>query len=105
MAHAILWLPAAADDLEDISDYIGQRSPAYADAMIERILDAVDGLADFPTKGHPVADVRIAGVRLREVSVRPYRIIYRLRDERVVILAAIHGARLLRKALKGRRLG
>jgi len=49
--------------------------------------------------------VRIKGVELREVSVRPYRVIYRLRDDCVVVLGIIHGARLLRKAIRGRRMG
>lgn len=105
MAHAIIWLPEAAEDLQQISDFVAQTSPAYADSMIGRILDAVENLQPFPRIGHAVTEVRIKGVALRELAVPPYRVIYRLRDDRVVILAVIHGARLLRKAMRGRRLG
>ena|SRR5947207_12724355 len=104
MAHPIVWLPAAAQDLQDISDYIRQSSEAYADSMIDRILDDVEDLPPFPRKGHVVQDVRMTGVELREVSVRPYRVIYRLRHDRIVIIAIVHGARRLRPVLKGRRL-
>jgi hypothetical protein len=55
--------------------------------------------------GSAVREVRIKGVEFREVSVRPYRVIYRLRDDCVVLLSVIHGARLLRKAIRGRRMG
>ena len=105
MAHRIIWLPQAAQDLQEISDYISQSSPAYADSMIARIIDAVEGLEQFPLMGQRVLDVRVKGVELRELSARPYRIIYRIKDERVVVLAIVHGARLLRKAMRGRRLG
>jgi toxin ParE1/3/4 len=105
MAHPIIWLPQAAEDLQEISDYIGQSSPAYADSMIERIINAVERLEQFPLMGHRVLDVRIKGVELRELSARPYRIVYRVRDDRVVVLAIVHGVRLLRTALRGRRRG
>jgi plasmid stabilization system protein ParE len=72
--------------------------------MIGRVADAVDDLARFPGMGHAVTDVRIKGVPLREISVRPYRVIYRLRHDRVIILAVIHGSRRLRKALRDRPL-
>src|SRR5215210_7958135 len=103
MAHRITWLPAAAEDLQEISDYIGQTSRAYADGLIDRILDAVHGLARYPRRGPRVREVRIRGVELRETSVRPYRVIYRLRQDRVIVLGVIHGARLLRKAIRGRK--
>ena len=104
MAHRIIWLPAAAEDLQEISDYVGQTSQAYADSLIERVLDAVERLVDFPRMGPVVRDVRVKGVELREISVRPYRVIYRLRSHRVIILGVVHGARLLRKAIRGRRM-
>jgi addiction module RelE/StbE family toxin len=104
MAHPIVWLPQAAEDLQEISDYIGQHSPAYADGMIERILDAVERLEQFPLMGHRVLDVRVKGIELRELAAPPYRIVYRVHDEHVVVLAIIHGARILRKAMRGRRL-
>jgi plasmid stabilization system protein ParE len=104
MAHRIIWLPAAAQDLQEISDFVGQTSRAYADSLIERILDAVEDLTYFPGMGPVVREVRIKGIELRETSVRPYRVIYRLRHDRVMILGVIHGARLLRKAIRGRRM-
>ena len=104
MAHAIIWLLQAAQDLQGISDYIRAQSPAYADLMIERILDAVEDLGNFPNMGPRVTGVRHKGVLLRQLLVGPYRVIYRLKYDRVIILGVIHGARDLRKAMRGRRL-
>ena len=105
MAHPIIWLPEAAEDLQQIFDFVGQTSPAYSGSVIGRILDAVENLQQFPRMGHGVTEIRIKGVALRELAVPPYRVVYRLREDRVIILAVIHGARLLRKAMRGRRLG
>ena len=46
MAHRIIWLPAAAQDLEEIFGFISQTSRAYADSLIERILSAVEGVTN-----------------------------------------------------------
>jgi len=40
--------------------------------------------------------------RYRELIVRPYRIIYRVFDDRVEIIAVVHGARLLERAIASR---
>lgn len=101
---AVIWLKAAAQDLEDIWNYINSRSPAYASGMIGRIVQAVENLGHFPLMGHRVPDMKIKDVELREWVVHPYRIIYRVRDERVIILAVVHGARLLRRVMRGRPL-
>ena len=103
MAHAIIWLPQAAQDLQGISDYIGGQSPAYADTMIDRILDAVEGLERFPNMGPRLSGMRKKGVELRQLVVRPFRIVYRVKYDRVIIVAVVHGARDLRKSMRGRR--
>jgi plasmid stabilization system protein ParE len=53
--------------------------------------------------GSRVTAVRYKGVPLRQLLVGPYRVIYRLKYDRVNILGVIHGARDLRKAMRGRR--
>jgi addiction module RelE/StbE family toxin len=87
----IVWLPAAAEDLKEIHDYIGAQSQAYAGAVIDRIVAAIEDLSRFPRKGHRVADRSVRAMEVREWLVYPYRIVYRVRDEHVVVLAIIHG--------------
>jgi plasmid stabilization system protein ParE len=101
----IVWLPAAAEDLKEIHDYIGSQSQAYAGAMIDRIVAAIDDLSGFPRKGHPVDDPGVRGMEVREWIVHPYRVVYRTKYDHVVILAIVHGARQLGRVLKERPKG
>ena len=101
----IIWLPAAAEDLREIHEFIGSQSQAYADAMIDRIIVAVEDLSRFPRKGHRVEEPGVRRMEVRQWVVHPYRVVYRIREQRVIVLAIIHGARkmgpLLRKRPKG----
>ena len=88
----IIWSPSAAAELDAIRNYVATDSPRYADLIVRRILLAVERLTDFPDSGRIVPDRpdRI----LREVVVSPYRIVYRVRDETVEIVAVFHARRL-----------
>jgi plasmid stabilization system protein ParE len=101
----IVWLPPAAEDLKEIHDYIGAQSQAYAGAMIDRIVAAIEDLSRFPRKGHRIDDPSVRGMEVREWVVHPYRVVYRIKYEHVVILAIVHGARELRRILEERPRG
>lgn len=72
--------------------------------MVDRILHAIEDLSRFPRMGPVVPDVKLKGIELRERVVHPYRVIYRIKDNHLVVIAIIHGARLLGKSLRGRRM-
>ena len=76
-------------DLAEIEAGLGFDDAAAANRLHGRLLDACEGLADFPEKGR-----RAARSDMRElVTVRPYVIIYRLQRDAVVIFRIVHGAR------------
>jgi plasmid stabilization system protein ParE len=56
MAHQVVWLKAAVEDLEEISAYIAQDSPRYAGIVTEKILNAARDLADYPRMGSIVRE-------------------------------------------------
>lgn len=89
----VRWTASAEQDLKNIRDYIAHDSRLYADRMVQSVLASVEGLEVFPESGALVLDRRVRG--LREIFVRPYRIIYRILPECVEIMAVIHGARRL----------
>ena len=99
MACKIIWSPVSIGDLEGIHAYISQSSVGYADSMIGRIVERVELLADFPNLGPPINRKS----RLRKLSVRPYKVIYRVAPHHVEIVTVVHGARALNDLL--RRLG
>lgn len=89
----VRWTHQAAKDLEAIADYIGRDSPREAAAFVADVLSAVDRAGSFPLSGRRVPESDSPS--LREIILGNYRIIYRVRDEAVVILTIYHCARRL----------
>jgi toxin ParE1/3/4 len=89
----VTWSPRAVDDLQRIYDYIALDSRRAARAQVSRIRASVRRLASFPESGRSVPDLH--GTSFREVIVAPYRIVYIYRHEqnRVRVLAVVHGSR------------
>ena len=88
------WSPRSISDLEAIAAYISRDSPAYADIVVQRIVASVVRLASFPQSGRIVPE--FGRPDLREVIVRPYRVVYRVRQAAVEIATVVHAARLFR---------
>jgi plasmid stabilization system protein ParE len=59
--------------------------------MVERIVAAVSRLEHHPRSGRTVPEV--GEPSLREVVIRNYRVVYRLRRDVAEILTVFHGAR------------
>lgn len=93
MAHRVDWSPSALTDVEEIALYIERDSPLYAQAVVTKIVRATATLADFPCVGRIVPELNQAD--FRELFVYSYRVIYQVRAETVLIVAVIHGKRLL----------
>ena len=90
----IRWTLRSRRDLQSIYDYICADSPHVAEVVMHRLIDASERIADFPEHGREVPEY--ARPDVREVIVRPYRIVYRLvAADEVHILTVHHGARLL----------
>lgn len=91
----------ALKDLEDIKNYIKRDSPYYADVYIEKIFNSVSKLGDFPNMGRKVPEYNKENIR--EIIFGNYRIIYEIAKSKINILAVVHGARILKKAMKKRK--
>jgi addiction module RelE/StbE family toxin len=93
----IVWTEPAVADLEAIWVHIADDSAEQARRQIGRLLEAVEPLVDLPRMGRRVPEAKATD--LRELIVDSYRLIYRLRSERVDILAVVHGSRDLASGL------
>lgn len=89
----ILWSDHAIDQLEQIHHYIAQDSEAVAMMWVRGLLDFVERRDQFPRSGRAVKE--FPGEEYREWIFGSYRIIYREYEDRLEILAIVHGARLL----------
>ena len=93
MALEVAWSPESVEDLESIGAYIERDSPFYARAVVGRIIEIGQGLAQFPDLGRVVPE--FDDPALRERFVYSYRVIYKVEPHRVLIVAVIHGRRLI----------
>lgn len=100
MAHRLAWLPDAIDDLDAIATYIAIESEQYAKQFVERISLRADSLIDWPLSGH--VNPEAGREDIRELSVYPYRLIYRVTNSEVIVLAVLHGSRLIDVLLRSR---
>ena len=68
----------------EIHAYIARHSSRYAGLTVERLLDALERVADFPESGRIVPE--LAEPAIREVIHGAFRIIYELREDRAEVL-------------------
>lgn len=87
------WTANAQTHLAAIRDYIAANSPRYAQNMVDRITRRTMQLESFPLSGGMVTEYEDPSIR--ELIEYPYRIIYKVYNDRVDVLAVIHGAREL----------
>ncbi len=89
----VFWTEAALADLAAVEAYIQRHSPQYAIGMVERVFARSESLSAQPRIGQMVPEYEDETVR--ELFENPYRIIYKILDQRVDILAVVHAARRL----------
>ncbi len=78
------WTDRATRRLHAIRDHIAEDNPAAAQREVEKILRRSARLAEPPDTGHVLRDYE--AIHLREVLVRPYRLIYRVQGEQIDII-------------------
>ena len=92
--------PDAEADLKQIWRYLlGEAGLAVANRIQGELVDAFEGLADAPGKGHRRSDLTSLNVFF--FSVYQYMIVYR-QTKLVEIVAVLHGKRDVKRLLKTR---
>jgi len=93
MAYKIIWSLQARDDLREIVLFIAADNPVIAESFGCQLLNKADLLAAFPELGRVVPEIDQENIR--EIVLRPYRIIYQVIPARqiVAIVRIWHGAR------------
>ena len=96
----VLWTEAAAGDLEQLVSFIAIESPAAARKVLAGIEQKGAALKTFPRRGRVVPELARLGLRAwRELVAKPYRVIYRISDSTVFVLAVLDGRRDLEDLL------
>ncbi len=90
----VCWAPAAERDLREIILFIADNNPDNARRVLERLQELAGDLSLFPERGRIVPELRCQNIySYREIVVSPWRMIYRLAENRVDVLAVIDSRR------------
>lgn len=87
----VIWSPLAELRTAEAFEYIAQDRPQAASQWLDRLLELVSTLAEFPERGRVVPE--LAREDIREVILPPYRVIYRRDSKQVIILTVRHSRR------------
>ena len=97
----------AEEDLEEIYDYIAEHDGVErADYLLDQLLEVSRSLSSFPAKGSVPRELQSLGMReFRQMFFKPYRVIYRVVGQQVVIFLIVDGRRDMQSLLTRRLLG
>ena len=87
----VVWTRLADRQAREVVEAIAAADPTAARRWLERVLAQTRSLASFPERGRLVPE--LARADLRELLVRPYRVVYRRDDAAIVILLVHHDRR------------
>ncbi|HVC29456.1 MAG TPA: type II toxin-antitoxin system RelE/ParE family toxin [Gammaproteobacteria bacterium] len=87
------WTDEALAELRAIRAYLNHYSAEAAYTTVSRIIISAGRLAELPHSGHVLREFNQSD--LRELLIRPYRIIYRILADRIDIITVWHYRRLL----------
>ena len=91
MAYQIGWAESAIGSLFEAAEYVAKDSPSYASALTIQAEKAAESLHQFPHRGRLVPEYQDPEVR--ELFVGSYRLVYRVSENMVTVIAFVHGAR------------
>ena len=97
----------AERDLDEITAFIAEQdSIERAIQVAARIEHAISRLSRFPNRGpHPRELLEYGNRDFREIHFKPYRILYRVLADKVVVVLIADGRRDMRTLLARRLLG
>jgi addiction module RelE/StbE family toxin len=96
---SIEWTARALADLREIDDYIAADDPAAAERWVAQLIATAKSAAGAPFAGRVVPERASEGVR--EVFLRTYRIVYRVRESGILVLTVVEGHRRLGPGIEG----
>lgn len=88
----VRWLRTALRNLDEEVAHIAADDRAAARAVVQRVLEAVDRLAEEPALGRPG---RVPGTRELVAARTRYLVPYRVRRDSIEILRVFHTSRRL----------
>jgi toxin ParE1/3/4 len=106
MGYEVVLTDDATADLQELYDHIAQfDSVQNADHVLDRLLELADTLVADPHRGSIAKEFRRLGIQdYRQVFFKPYRLVYRVLGEQVIIFLIADGRRNMQSLLSRRLL-
>ena len=103
--YQVIWAPSAKIDLSEIVRFIANRSQPAAKSTLKKIRTSASKLKQFPKRGRIVAELERQSVTLyRELIIDRWRLIYRVTETTVYVVAVIDSRRNVEDILLQRLL-
>jgi len=96
----VIWPPRAIEDLKTISRFIAVDNPQAARRFAAKLKRRAESLCRFPNRGRMVPEIGREDVR--EIIEGNYRIVYRVKKDRLDILTIFEGHKPLQSADPGK---
>jgi toxin ParE1/3/4 len=103
----VLLTEGAEQDLEAIHDYIDEFDCVEnANYVLDQLLEVVESLSRLPERGSYPKELAALGIKeYRQTLFKPYRVIYRVVDNQVIVYLIVDGRRDMQSLLMRRLLG
>ncbi len=107
MPYGVSLTKDAERDLEEIySDIAEHDSRGSANHVLERLVQVTDARRTSPDRGTYVNELRSLGIsEYRQIFFKPYRLIYRVHANQVIVYVVADGRRDMGSLLARRLLG
>jgi plasmid stabilization system protein ParE len=91
MDRKIIWAETAYSDLQAVFDFIARDSTVYAASFAQKAIDTAESLIEMPMRFKIVPEFNANNIR--ETLVFNYRLIYKVDEHSITIIAMVHGSR------------
>ena len=92
--HEVIWAEVAENDLKDLIGYIALDNPPKALEILAKIKQKAASLYTLPERGRLVPELQDQGILIyRELIITPWRMIYRIAERKITVLAVLDGRR------------
>jgi toxin ParE1/3/4 len=92
--YQVIWTNVAENDLNEIIEYIAWDNPLNALNILKKIRKKVSDLYTLPERGRIIPELKEQGIlQYRELIVSPWRIVYRIAEQKIFILSVMDSRR------------
>jgi len=92
--YEVEWSEISEKDLVAIIEYIADDNPSRAYEIFQEIRKKASNLRSLPEKGRIVPELQEQGItQYRELVIPPWRVIYRISEQKVYVLSVLDSRR------------